>query len=84
MTRARAAIQAARWPEAIEVLNQVLELPPTSVTQEAQEAAGTAHLRNGDPVRARAEFETYLQLFPFYRAGMFRRQKAFQKSDRLK
>jgi branched-chain amino acid transport system permease protein len=27
---------------------------------------------------------TYLQLFPFYRAGMFRRQKAFQKSDRLK
>jgi len=27
---------------------------------------------------------TYLQLFPFYRKGMFRRQKAFQKSDRLR
>ena len=27
---------------------------------------------------------TYLQVFPFYRRGMFRRQKAFQKSDRLK
>src|SRR5512137_2414706 len=27
---------------------------------------------------------TYLQIFPFYRAGMFKRQKAFQKSDRLK
>ncbi len=27
---------------------------------------------------------TYLQLFPFYRKGMFRRQKSFQKSDRLK
>jgi branched-chain amino acid transport system permease protein len=27
---------------------------------------------------------TYLQLFPFYRQGMFRRQKAFQKSDRLR
>jgi branched-chain amino acid transport system permease protein len=27
---------------------------------------------------------TYLELFPFYRAGMFRRQKSFQKSDRLK
>jgi branched-chain amino acid transport system permease protein len=26
----------------------------------------------------------YLQLFPFYRKGMFKRQKAFQKSDRLK
>ena len=27
---------------------------------------------------------TYLQIFPFYRKGMFKRQKAFQKSDRLK
>ena len=26
---------------------------------------------------------TYFQLFPFYRRGMFRRQRAFQKSDRL-
>ncbi len=27
---------------------------------------------------------TYLQTFPFYRKGMFKRQKTFQKSDRLK
>lgn len=27
---------------------------------------------------------TYLELFPFYRQGMFRRQKSFQKSERLK
>jgi branched-chain amino acid transport system permease protein len=27
---------------------------------------------------------TYLQLFPFYRRGMFRRQKTFQKSERLR
>ena len=27
---------------------------------------------------------TYLELYPFYRAGMFKRQKSFQKSDRLK
>ncbi|MDF2464959.1 MAG: inner-rane translocator [Ramlibacter sp.] len=27
---------------------------------------------------------TYLQLFPFYRRGLFKRQKSFQKSDRLK
>jgi branched-chain amino acid transport system permease protein len=26
----------------------------------------------------------YLQLFPFYRKGMFKRQKSFQKSDRLR
>jgi branched-chain amino acid transport system permease protein len=25
-----------------------------------------------------------LQMFPFYRKGMFKRQKSFQKSDRLK
>jgi branched-chain amino acid transport system permease protein len=27
---------------------------------------------------------TWLQMFPFYRRGMFRRQKSFQKSDRLR
>jgi branched-chain amino acid transport system permease protein len=27
---------------------------------------------------------TYLQIFPFYRKGMFKRQKGYQKSDRLK
>lgn len=27
---------------------------------------------------------TYLEIFPFYRKGMFKRQKSFQKSDRLK
>jgi len=26
----------------------------------------------------------WFQLFPFYRRGMFKRQKSFQKSDRLK
>jgi branched-chain amino acid transport system permease protein len=30
------------------------------------------------------KLRTYLQIFPFYRRGMFRRQKSFQKSDRLK
>ena len=30
------------------------------------------------------KMRTYLQLFPFYRKGMFKRQKSFQKSDRLR
>jgi branched-chain amino acid transport system permease protein len=30
------------------------------------------------------KLRTYFQLFPFYRKGMFKRQKSFQKSDRLK
>ncbi|MBL8383174.1 MAG: branched-chain amino acid ABC transporter permease [Burkholderiales bacterium] len=30
------------------------------------------------------KIRTYFSLFPFYRGGMFRRQKAYMKSDRLK
>ena len=30
------------------------------------------------------KIRTYFSLFPFYRKGMFKRQKSFQKSDRLK
>ena len=30
------------------------------------------------------KMRTWLQLFPFYQRGMFKRQKSFQKSDRLK
>ncbi|MCL4745673.1 MAG: branched-chain amino acid ABC transporter permease [Burkholderiaceae bacterium] len=30
------------------------------------------------------KIRTFFQAFPFYRKGMFKRQKAFQKSDRLK
>ena len=30
------------------------------------------------------KIRTWFQLFPFYRQGMFKRQKSFQKSDRLK
>jgi branched-chain amino acid transport system permease protein len=30
------------------------------------------------------KIRTWLQLFPFYRRGMFRRQKSFQKSERLR
>ena len=35
---------------------------------------------NGRWLKIRA----YFQLFPFYRKGMFKRQKSFQKSERLK
>ena len=30
------------------------------------------------------KIRTWIQLFPFYRKGLFKRQKSFQKSDRLK
>lgn len=63
-SRARAFEQAGRWPEAIEAFNQLLELPPNSQSAEAQAQVGRAHQRKGDPARARAEFETYLQTYP--------------------
>jgi hypothetical protein len=64
MAQARTAFQSGQWTAALTALNQLLEMPPSSFTREAQELAGLAHLNNGDPARARAEFETYLQLFP--------------------
>jgi branched-chain amino acid transport system permease protein len=30
------------------------------------------------------KIRTWLQLFPFYRKGLFKRQKSFQKSERLR
>ncbi len=30
------------------------------------------------------KIRTFMQMFPFYRRGMFKRQKSFQKSDRLR
>ena len=30
------------------------------------------------------KIRTWFQLFPYYRKGLFKRQKSFQKSDRLK
>lgn len=30
------------------------------------------------------KMRTYIQMFPFYRQGMFKRQKSFQKSERLR
>ncbi|WP_284619041.1 tetratricopeptide repeat protein [Aquabacterium humicola] len=64
LARARAAFDAGRHAEAIEALNQLLELPPTTSTRDAQELAGRVHLAAGDPARARAELETYLTLWP--------------------
>jgi hypothetical protein len=49
---------------ALESLNELLNLPPNRNTRDAQEMAGIARARLGDPARARIEFETYLQLYP--------------------
>lgn len=64
MVQARAAMAQSDYALAIGKLEEVLGLPPNRASQEAQELIATARWREGDPARARAEFELYLKLYP--------------------
>jgi chemotaxis protein histidine kinase CheA len=58
------ALQNNQIEPAIEALNKVLNLPPNVLTQSAQELMGEAREKNGEFVKARAEYELYLKLYP--------------------
>lgn len=64
MAAAQAALARNEPAAALDPLNALLNLPPNRQSQAAQELAGTLRTRLGDPARARAEFETYLRLYP--------------------
>ncbi|HJW13021.1 MAG TPA: tetratricopeptide repeat protein, partial [Albitalea sp.] len=64
LASAKAAYAQQNYPAALEALEQVLNLPPNPLSQEALELAGMSRLRSGDVARARAEFDTYLALYP--------------------
>jgi tetratricopeptide (TPR) repeat protein len=64
LTLARQALAENRYVAAIDYLNRVLNLPPTSAAQEAQELIGRARELNGELAKARAEYELYLKLYP--------------------
>lgn len=64
LATARAAYDKQDYTGALVPLNELLNLPPTGATREAQELAGMSRLRLGEFDRARMEFETYLQLYP--------------------
>ena len=64
LAQARAHVQAHDDEAAVAAFNQLLNLPPNSVSQEAQAQIGLARARLGDVSRARAEFELYLKLYP--------------------
>src|SRR5207344_1899924 len=64
MASAQSAMAQGNHAAAIEVLNDLLNLPPNASTQAAQELIGVARARSGDLARARIEFQTYLQLYP--------------------
>ena len=61
---ARDAMQHNQLEAAIETLNRLLLLPPNRQAQDAQELVGDARAMNGEYEKARAEYETYLQLYP--------------------
>jgi tetratricopeptide (TPR) repeat protein len=58
------ALQANQMGAAIEALNKVLNLPPNLLTQPAQALMGEAREKNGELLKARAEYELYLKLYP--------------------
>ena len=62
--KARAALAGGQNEEAINLLNQLLLLPPNKFSQDAQELIGVARERAGETELARKEYELYLKLFP--------------------
>jgi hypothetical protein len=64
MPKAREALNAGNYEQAIDSFNKILLLPPNAYSQEAQELIGVARERDGQLAKARAEYELYLKLFP--------------------
>jgi hypothetical protein len=64
LAAAKAAQAQLNDAAALEQLLQLLRLPSNAATREALELAGHARLRSGDTARARAEYETFLKLYP--------------------
>ncbi len=64
MAKARSAFADSKWDDVINALNQLLILPPNSMSQQAQEMVGLARDRSGQLGKAKAEYELYLKLYP--------------------
>lgn len=64
MEKARAALTGGKTNAAIDLLDQLLRLPPNKQSQDAQELIGLAHERNNEMAIARKEYELYLKLYP--------------------
>ncbi|MDE2501678.1 MAG: hypothetical protein KGL18_01690, partial [Burkholderiales bacterium] len=64
MAQARRALAAREAEPALTALDQLLKLPPNSLTLQAQELIGNAWELAGDARRARVEYRLYLELCP--------------------
>jgi len=64
LTAARVAMKAEDYESATIIFNRILNLPPNDYSQEAQEMVGLAREKDGELVKAKAEYELYLKLYP--------------------
>jgi tetratricopeptide (TPR) repeat protein len=64
MKLGRKALNAGENEKALQILNALLNLPPNKQSQGAQEWVGVARQRNREYVKAKAEYELYLKLYP--------------------
>lgn len=64
LDQSRQAYEQQKPEEAVKLLNQLLDLPATAATPDAQELLGMVRLSQGEQAKAQAEFESYLKQYP--------------------
>ncbi len=64
ISSARFALQDNRAESAIGTLNRLLNLQPNQQSQFAQKLIAEAREKNGEPIKARVEYELYLKQYP--------------------
>lgn len=64
LANAKSALERNDVTAAVETLNLLLNLPPSTSSQEAQELMGVARERSGELAKALAEYDLYLKLYP--------------------
>lgn len=64
LNESKSARAKGQYSNAIQLLNVLLDLPANSHSQEAQELIGNSREKLGEKDKAKAEYETYLKLYP--------------------
>ncbi len=64
IAEARALRGVGDYPKAVQLLNAVLGLSSNSYSQDAQELIANSREKMGEMAKAKAEYETYLKLYP--------------------
>lgn len=64
MTQGREALTRGDNDRAVRVFNELLNLPPNTYSQDAQEFVGVARERSGQIAKAKTEYALYLKLYP--------------------